>query len=165
MVNQNFSFSIRQSQNAYALYLVKRKKNIISSYSKFLYFSAQLFMVFSVFQASLKTGANACSSKGVISGKYGRWVKTCQPSCNNYQRNLQSSIILLEYSSYFINSGYFSLISSIGIIWSCSCLNWLFWKEFIIKDSLPILYIQHHSLCMKTSIWLMIVCFNYPMTS
>ena len=103
---------------------------------------------------------NKWTSEDTVSGEYGRWIRTSQPSCSMYhQRNMQSCIILMEDCVFSVDRFWMLFLKyCFHLVWLGAVLlainHLIFQKEFVIEDSLLIPpCIQHHHLWMKTSLW------------
>ena len=135
----------------------------------FIFLSKELFQApFTAFQGveifplrEVCKDWNKWKSNGAMSGEYGAWIRTSQPSCDSF-----CLVIKETWSWGILMEGYaFSVDSFLTLSVEC-CFQLLqlgavlvginrsfFWKELIKEDSFPIpLYIQHHLLPMKTGL-------------
>ena len=159
-------------QNLFEVLLNEIKFNLKSRYKccvyvyhlkvilKILYFSSRELNIFPL--REFYKDQNKWKSEGAMSGKYSRWIRTSQPSCNSFshQRNMWSCVTLMEgrfcVFCWLIPDVFCWVLLSVDLIGNRTCWNLCFGfpEGAHNRHTLPILpYTQHHFLWMKTGLW------------
>ena len=72
---------------------------------------------------------NKWKSEGAMSGEYGRWIRTAQPSCNSFSGSSKKHVVLsypngrLHIFCWLILDTFHQVLLSIGLIGSSACWN------------------------------------------
>ena len=105
---------------------------------------------------------NKWKSEGAMSGEYGGWIRTSQPSCNSFCLVIKETWGLAVFQwkiTHFLLTNYRIFLLGVAFSWSSWKLYLLelivwFSKQLIIEEALPIPpFIQYQLLWMKTGLW------------
>ena len=103
---------------------------------------------------------NKWKSEGAMSGEYGRWIRTSQPSCNSFCLVIKKHVALrypdgrLCVFCWLILDAFCWVLLSVGLIGSSTCWNYSFgFLERAHNRGLPIPPYTHHLLWMKIGLW------------
>ena len=103
---------------------------------------------------------NKWTSKGAMSGEYGRWIRTYQVVVTVFAWSSKKQVVL-HYPGggscvfcWLILDVSLRVLLSVGLSGSSTWICLVFQKELIIKNSFPIPpYTKDHLLWMKTGLW------------